>query len=146
MINERFNSWFEKTDRSNYINEVFRTEYPSLSLWKSIDSIKGKGSHYKKKNYKPLPNELEEIKNILYKNYYSKVRADYYNNVNLAYVIADASLIYGVEKTIKTLQRLMHITVDGIAGRQTVTTANNFNGLLTAFAKTINMFNIKKVK
>lgn len=100
---------------------ICRKYYPTLSIWGSLDKMKLIG---KKRGYKPTDKEMEEIENVYFKNFYQKANIEAFEDSALAMQIFDFAINAGVSRAVKTLQSMMHITVDGICGRQTVTTAN----------------------
>lgn len=112
------------------VSGICRKLYPHLSIWKSLDD---KDTLRKKQLYSPTEEEWEEIYNIYYRSYYKKVQGEYYNDINLALNVFDMAVNSGVGNAVKMLQRLLHINVDGIAGEQTVRTANNKKGVLEAY-------------
>lgn len=124
---------FEKGNLVNgYVNDkddaggetvygITRKNFPKLKVWASLDKLNGVVA---KRGYKIPQDEMEEIMNVYYKNFYQRVNAEAFNDVCLGMQIFDFAINAGVSTAVKTLQRLMHITVDGVCGKQTVTTAN----------------------
>ena len=100
---------------------VCRKVFPKLKVWESLDKLNGVVA---KRGYKIPEDEMEEIENVYYRNFYLKCNIDSFNDSALGMQIFDFAINSGVSRAIKTLQSLMHITVDGICGVQTVTTAN----------------------
>lgn len=138
-MNDKFKKMFEvsmKFEKGNLINGysndkddhggetvygVTRKNFPNLKVWKSLDKI---SSPIKKKGYKIPEDEMEEIENVYYKNFFKKCNIDSFEDLPLAMQIFDFAINAGCSRAIKTLQKIMHIDVDGICGRQTISTAN----------------------
>ena len=112
------------------VSGICRKNYPNLKIWASLDE---KDTLRKKQLYRPSDKEWDEIYNIYHKEYYRKIQGDYYNDTDLALNVFDMSVNSGVVNAIKMLQRLLHINVDGIVGKQTITTANNKTGVCEAY-------------
>lgn len=124
---------FEKGNLINgYVNDkddaggetvygITRKNFPNLKVWASLDELNGIVA---KRGYKIPQDEMEEIMNVYYKNFYNKANIEAFEDSALGMQIFDFGINAGISTAVKTLQRLMHITVDGICGRQTVTTAN----------------------
>ena len=109
---------------------VCRKNHPYLKIWTSLDE---KDTLRKKQLYRPSDEEWNEIYNIYHRDYYRRIQGDYYNDTDLALNVFDMAVNSGVVNAIKMLQRLLHINVDGIVGKQTITTANNKNGVCEAY-------------
>ena len=100
---------------------ITRKNFPNLKVWASLDKLNGIVA---KRGYKIPQDEMEEIMNVYYKNFYNKANIEAFEDSALGMQIFDFGINAGISTAVKTLQRLMHITVDGICGIQTVTTAN----------------------
>ncbi len=124
---------FEKGNLINgYVNDkddaggetvygITRKNFPKLKVWASLDKLNGVVA---KRGYKIPQDEMEEIENVYFKNFYQKANIEAFEDSALAMQIFDFSINSGISRAVKTLQSMMHITVDGICGMQTVTTAN----------------------
>lgn len=124
---------FEKGNLVNgYVNDkddaggetvygITRKNFPKLKVWASLDKLNGVVA---KRGYKIPQDEMEEIMNVYYKNFYQRVNAEAFNDTALGMQVFDWAINSGATTAVKALQRLMHITVDGVCGKQTVTTAN----------------------
>lgn len=112
------------------VSGICRKNYPNLKIWKSLDE---KDTLRKKQLYRPSDEEWDEIYAIYYKEYYKRIQGDYYNDTDLALNVFDMAVHSGALNAIKMLQRLLHINVDGIVGKQTITTANNKKGVFEAY-------------
>lgn len=100
---------------------ITRKNFPNLKVWASLDKCKGLVA---KRGYKIPQDEMDEIEGVYYKNFYKKANIEEFEDNALGMQIFDFAINAGVSRAVKTLQSMMHITVDGICGRQTVTTAN----------------------
>lgn len=100
---------------------ITRKNFPNLKVWKSLDQLNGIVA---KRGYKIPDDEMDEIKNEYYKKFYLNINIDSFEDDSLAMQIFDFGINAGTSRAVKTLQKIMLITVDGICGRQTVTTAN----------------------
>lgn len=109
---------------------IVRKFYPKLEIWKSLDNIKGVRE---KKSYQPTEEEMNEIFKIYYLNYYKPCLANLFNDNELGLQVFDFAVNAGVKQAIKTLQKVLRISMDGICGRQTITTANVKRGVLEAY-------------
>lgn len=112
------------------VSGICRKNYPNLKIWKSLDE---KDTLRKKQLYKPSEKEWNEIYATYHKEYYRKIQGDYYNDENLALNVFDMAVNSGALNAIKMLQRLLHINVDGIVGKQTIKTSNNKKGVCEAY-------------
>lgn len=108
---------------------ITRKYHPELKIWKSLDKQKNK------KAYMPTDDEWEEIDQIYWLKYYSKVNADFLTDERLAYSLFDFSVNAGVVTAVKTLQKILGITVDGKCGQQTISTANAQSHVFTKFVE-----------
>lgn len=108
---------------------ITRKYHPELKIWKSIDKEKNK------KAYKPTEDEFQEIYQIYYLKYYSKVNADFLTDERLAYSLFDFAVNAGVVTAVKTLQKILGITVDGKCGQQTISTSNAQSHVFTKFVE-----------
>lgn len=100
---------------------ITRKNFPNLKVWASLDKLNGIVA---KRGYKIPQDEMEEIMNVYYKNFYQRVNAEAFNDTALGMQVFDWAINSGATTAVKALQRMMHITVDGVCGKQTVTTAN----------------------
>lgn len=98
-----------------------RKYFPNLKVWKSIDALP---TEKERKAYKPTEEEWNDIYEQYYKNFYVPVKGDYYDNEDVAFVVWDTAVGSGVVTTVKMLQRVLGVTVDGKVGPQTLGTAN----------------------
>lgn len=100
---------------------ITRKGFPKLKVWASLDKLNGIVA---KRGYKIPQDEMEEIERVYYTNFYKKANIGAFDDEALAMQVFDWSINSGVSRAVKTLQTIMHITVDGVCGKQTVTTAN----------------------
>ena len=100
---------------------VTRKYYPFMKIWTSIDMLP---LIKDKKAYKPTEEEMEEIFQVYYKNYYKPCNINLFENKELGLHVFDMAVNAGVKAAVKLLQRLLRITPDGICGKQTIATAN----------------------
>lgn len=100
---------------------ITRKGFPNLKIWASLDRIP---SPIRKKGYIPTDEEYDEIKNVYMRKFYLKMNIPYIQDDSLAMQMFDFGVNAGVDRAVRTLQSMMHITVDGVCGRQTCTTAN----------------------
>lgn len=109
-----------------------RKYYPNLKVWESLDKFR-----YPKDKRKYVPNEeeLREIVAVYYNRYWKAVNADAFKNKELALCIADCAVNCGVSASVKMLQRIIGVKVDGICGEQTVATANIKKQLLRRYVE-----------
>lgn len=112
------------------VSGICRKNHPNLKIWKSLDE---KDTIRKKQLYRPSDEEWDEIYDIYHKEYYIRIQGDYYNDTDLALNVFDMAVNSGAVNAIKMLQRLLHINIDGIVGKQTITTANNKKGVCEAY-------------
>lgn len=138
MISDRFRSIMKivlKFENGNtacgYVNDpkdmggetvsgITRKNHPSLSIWAKLDELEVAD----KKKYKPTKEEWDEIYNIYYKNYYKPIKGDYFKDDNVALALMDMAVNAGVTTAVKLLQRMLHISADGIVGPKTIGTAD----------------------
>lgn len=143
MYSDTFNKWFKLIQHfeGGYANDpddrggmtymgLCKKFFPDLTVWQSLQMLK---TVKEKKQYKPTDEELEEIKYVYYREFWKKIKGDYFKDERLIFQVADFAVNAGIMTSIKLLQRLLHVTVDGIVGLQTVTTANNYKHILQAF-------------
>lgn len=109
---------------------ICRKNHPNLKMWKSLDECKGIVA---KRGYHLTEEELEEVYNVYYRQYYMKVNGEAYNDPRLALQVYDMAVNAGVKRAVMILQQLLHINVDGVAGRQTITCSNNRKGVFEAY-------------
>lgn len=124
---------FEKGNRVNgYVKDpndsggetvygITRKNFPNLKVWASLDKLKGIVA---KRGYKIPKDEMEEIEGIYYRKFYQKVNIEAFDDCALGMQIFDFGINAGISRAVKTLQSILRITVDGVCGIQTVTTAN----------------------
>lgn len=104
--------------------------YPKLKIWNSLQEL----TYVKdKKSYQPTEEEMDEIFNIYYVNYYKPCKTNLFNDPELGLQVFDMAVNPGVKTSIKLLQKLLRIPQDGICGRQTINTANVKHGVLEGF-------------
>lgn len=138
-MNDKFKKMFDismKFEKGNLVNGyvkdkddacgetiygITRKNFPNLKVWSSLDKLNGIVA---KRGYKIPQDEMEEIENVYFKNFYKKVNIEAFKDSALGMQVFDWAINSGVTTAVKALQRMMHITVDGICGAQTVTTAN----------------------
>ena len=77
-----------------------------------------------KRGYKIPKDEMEEIEGVYYRKFYKKVNIEAFEDCALGMQIFDCSINCGISRAVKMIQSILHITVDGVCGKQTVTTAN----------------------
>lgn len=135
---ERFNKFMEVVLRwecgstNGYVNDprdsggmtiygLCRKLYPNLLIWKSIDRLP---TTAKKKAYKPTKEELDEVYSKYYNNYYLKSKANLINDPCLALQVFDFAVNAGVTRSVKTLQSILGVEVDGVIGKITLGAAN----------------------
>lgn len=98
-----------------------RKNFPNLRIWASLDEQKG---IVKKRGYKPTDEEYDEIMRTYEREFYMRLNIQYFQDEALAMQLFDFAINAGRSRAVKTLQRMMHINVDGICGMQTIATAN----------------------
>ena len=103
------------------ISGVTRKYFPNLTVWKSLDALP---TVKEKKAYRPTEEEWNEIYELYYQNFYLPVKADYIDNIDVAFLIFDWSVGSGVVTTIKQVQKVLGVTVDGKIGPQTIASIN----------------------
>ncbi len=142
MYSERFERWFNMilsfegiygNDPSDSGGETYcgicRKLFPSLRVWKSLDKLPYKA----KRAYKGSDVEMAEIKNIYYDKFWDKVKGDGYDDVDLAFQVADFAVNAGVLTSIKKLQYILGIKQDGIVGNVTLSHANSRKDITEKF-------------
>ena len=67
---------------------------------------------------------MEETEGIYYRNFYQKANSEAFEDCALGMQIFDFGINAGISRAVKMIQSILHITVDGVCGKQTVTTAN----------------------
>lgn len=151
MYSDKFERWFKMEMKFEGIygnipsdsggetyHGLCRKYYPNLKVWKTLDKLPLKD----KKKYIANTEELNEIKDIYFKQYWCKVRGDYYNDINLSYQVADFAVNAGVITSAKKLQTILGVKVDGIIGNITISAANAKQNALALFKQQrINYYN-----
>ena len=124
---------FEKGNRVNgYVKDpddsggetvygITRKNFPNLKVWASLDKLKGIVA---KRGYKIPKDEMEEIEGVYYRKFYQKANIEAFEDCALGMQIFDCGINAGISRAVKMIQSILHITVDGVCGNQTVTTAN----------------------
>ena len=142
MFSERFNRWFEMilsfegiygNDPSDYGGETYcgicRKLFPSLKVWNTLDKLPYKT----KRIYKGTDVEMDEIKQIYYDKFWDKVKGDSYNDIDLAFQVADFAVNAGTLTSIRKLQSILGIKQDGIVGNVTISSTNSKKDIVERF-------------
>lgn len=112
---------------------IARNIWKDLPLWKIVDDYKKIVGDLKLKSERKqleklcLGNkEFVEAKNAFYKaQFWDKVKGDEISSQALANNVYDFAVNAGVKQAVKTLQRALNITDDGVFGNGTLNACNN---------------------
>jgi lysozyme family protein len=102
------------------VSGVSRKNYPSIKIWQSLDKLDVAA----KKRYIPTEEELNEIDQVFYKNYYLPLKIEDFTDEQLALQVFDTGVNAGVSRSAKILQEVVKVTQDGIIGINTLTATN----------------------
>ena len=108
---------------------ITRKNHPDLSMWEVVDHLKKIGKT--DKEITELSLKYEQVKESIAE-VYKKAYWDACNCDKLPYCfdvyVFDMAVNSGGKNAIKTLQKVLKISADGICGKQTIATANAFTG------------------
>jgi len=118
---------------------VSRKYHPNWTGWQIIDRYKLQPDFPRTLE---LSNELEKEVEYLYKTeYWNILNCDKIENQQIATDIFDFGVNAGIKPSIKVVQSILNIEVDGFCGNKTIKTLNSYD-----FEKFVTLFQIERIQ
>lgn len=114
---------------------IARNMHPKLSLWNIMDTYKKGFESFSKANYKELEKQClgntdfkKQMDSFYREEFWDKIKGDCIESQHVANALYDFAVNSGVSRSVKSIQEVLGVVVDGKLGNKTLEAINKQEG------------------